>query len=197
MSRGNDLKLALRDQPHGLGAVRVHNLEWVTPPEWKTEVLELPAGQVLPLTVTVTTVEDGVLVDVAGETTLHGLCMRCLDPVSVPTPIAAAEVFAQTPQSSRARSRRADANQRDIEVEGDDFDAAYVIEQDSVDLETLLRDAIFGDAPLRPVCREDCPGICEHCGIRLEDAPADHHHEFLDPRFAALQVLLDQSNDDE
>ena len=143
-----------------------------------------------------TTVEDGVLVSLEGETTLRGLCARCLDPITIAAPIEAAEVYAQTPESSRDRSRKADAKERDIEIEGDDLDPAYVIERDSVDLEPLLRDAIFGEAPFRPVCSETCEGICEHCGIRLEDAPEDHHHEFLDPRFAVLKTLLEEDGKD-
>ena len=46
------------------------------------------------------------------------------------------------------------------------------------------------EADERPLCREDCPGLCGQCGFRMEDDP-DHHHDVIDPRFAALQGLLE------
>lgn len=193
MTEHQDLKLSLRDQPHDVGSVRQHHFDWVAPKGWATEVLELPAGACVPLDVTVTSVEDGVLVAVEGDVDLVGDCVRCLDQVTVPVHIDGTEVYTQTSQSSRARRRRDDRANPQIEVEGDDFDPEYVIEQDSVDLEVLLRDAIFADAPFQPVCDDDCLGICEHCGVRLRDAEPGHVHEFLDPRFAALQVLLDDN----
>ena len=43
---------------------------------------------------------------------------------------------------------------------------------------------------MRPLCRPDCAGLCSQCGERLDDLPADHHHESIDPRWAALSGLL-------
>ena len=60
---------------------------------------------------------------------------------------------------------------------------------DHVDLEPLLRDAVVLDLPLAPVCRDDCPGLCSQCGARLADDP-EHHHDVIDPRWAALGGLL-------
>jgi uncharacterized protein len=40
--------------------------------------------------------------------------------------------------------------------------------------------------PLAPVCTDDCRGLCVDCGQRLADLPDDHHHEVVDPRWAAL-----------
>ena len=46
--------------------------------------------------------------------------------------------------------------------------------------------------PFQPVCRPDCEGLCADCGVRLEDVPAGHAHERLDPRWAALADLVDR-----
>ena len=53
------------------------------------------------------------------------------------------------------------------------------------------------DLPLAPVCRDDCPGLCSQCGARLADDP-EHHHDVIDPRWAALGGLLeaDAAHDD-
>ena len=39
---------------------------------------------------------------------------------------------------------------------------------------------------LAPVCTDDCAGLCVDCGQRLDDLPADHHHEIVDARWAGL-----------
>ncbi len=45
---------------------------------------------------------------------------------------------------------------------------------------------------MSPLCREDCPGLCVQCGVRLDDAGPDHRHEdALDPRWAALSEFDD------
>ena len=48
--------------------------------------------------------------------------------------------------------------------------------------------------PFQPVCSEDCPGLCSQCGARLADDP-EHHHEDVDPRWAALQTLVSPDRD--
>ena len=64
----------------------------------------------------------------------------------------------------------------------------HQLEDDLFDLEPVLRDAVVLALPLQPVCRDDCPGLCSECGVRLADDP-DHHHDAADPRWAALQEL--------
>jgi uncharacterized protein len=50
----------------------------------------------------------------------------------------------------------------------------------------MVRDAVVLALPLSPVCSQDCQGLCVGCGRRLEDLPADHSHELVDPRWAGL-----------
>lgn len=64
----------------------------------------------------------------------------------------------------------------------------FFYEHDLIDLEPVLRDAVVTMLPFQPVCREDCQGLCSECGVRLEDEPG-HHHEVVDPRWAALADL--------
>jgi uncharacterized protein len=47
------------------------------------------------------------------------------------------------------------------------------------------------EMPEKPLCRDDCRGLCVVCGESLNDAdPADHDHgQNLDPRFAKLREL--------
>ncbi len=55
-----------------------------------------------------------------------------------------------------------------------------------LDLEPLAREAVVLAAPIAPVCRPDCPGLCPECGADLNDGPHEHAEAPLDPRLAAL-----------
>mgnify|MGYP003286645941 CR=1 FL=1 len=46
------------------------------------------------------------------------------------------------------------------------------LEDDMIDLEPLLRDAVVLALPFQPLCQDDCPGLCTECGARLADDPA-------------------------
>jgi uncharacterized protein len=56
-------------------------------------------------------------------------------------------------------------------------------------VEPVVRDAVILGLPWTPLCRPDCAGLCPDCGQRLDDLPADHTHEQLDPRWAALAAF--------
>lgn len=68
---------------------------------------------------------------------------------------------------------------------------------DLLDLEPTFRDAVVLTLPLSPVCSEDCTGLCVECGIRLADAEPGHKHEVVDARWAKLQNLIPEHNNDQ
>ncbi|MEN0072688.1 MAG: DUF177 domain-containing protein, partial [Propionicimonas sp.] len=60
------------------------------------------------------------------------------------------------------------------------------LEEDLVDLEPLLRDAVVLDLPFTPLCRPDCAGLCPTCGENLNRDPEHSHAEATDARWAGL-----------
>jgi uncharacterized protein len=66
------------------------------------------------------------------------------------------------------------------------------LQGDMIDLEPVLRDAVVLALPTNPVCREDCPGLCPECGVHWDHLPSDHSHDQVDPRWAALQSLVNE-----
>lgn len=40
-----------------------------------------------------------------------------------------------------------------------------------LDLSEAIRQYAILEAPFRPLCREDCQGLCEHCGANLNEGP--------------------------
>ena len=79
-------------------------------------------------------------------------------------------------------------------LEGEDVpEALRVSEHHELDLEPVLRDAISLAEPIAPLCRPDCPGLCETCGVDLaEHQGHEHSDDEIDPRLAALVGIRDQ-----
>ena len=74
--------------------------------------------------------------------------------------------------------------------DNDEDEDVSKLEDDLLDLEPLLRDAVVLALPFQPVCREDCPGLCPECGARLADEPDHQHEQAIDPRWAGLEGLV-------
>lgn len=74
-------------------------------------------------------------------------------------------------------------------------DAIRLSDHHELDLEPVVRDAISLAEPIAPLCRPDCPGLCETCGVDLTDDPGHRHpDEDIDPRLAALVGIREQLN---
>ena len=101
------------------------------------------------------------------EAPWHGVCRRCSAPVLGTSSVA--------------------VNERFVDARVDDDDA-YLIDHDVVDLAPLAHDAILLDLPLAPLCRDECRGLCPHCGVDRNETVCDCRAP-LDPRWATLDEL--------
>ncbi len=107
------------------------------------------------------------------EVEVEGTCSRCLGPARRTLPIDAREVD--------------QASESDPELL-----SPYVADA-VLDVGAWVHDAIALALPERLLCREDCAGLCEICGIDLNapEAAGHSHGPALDPRFAKLRELSD------
>lgn len=148
------------------------------------DVIGVPGESEIRLELRLESVVEGVLVTGTAAAHVEGECSRCLEPVEDDLEVDFQELYYYPESDERHRGRTAGAEDLD---EGSD-EETYRLEGDFFDLQPVLRDAVVLALPLQPVCREDCLGLCSECGARLSDDP-DHHHEAVDPRWAALQGL--------
>ncbi|MEU0137822.1 DUF177 domain-containing protein [Streptomyces sp. NPDC006296] len=154
-------------------------------------VIGVPENAPLALDLRLESVMEGVLVTGTARATAEGECVRCLEPLTVEVEADFQEMFSYPDADDRNRSRTADP----VDDAEDDEDR-FFLEDDSFDLEPVLRDAVVLALPLQPVCKETCAGLCSECGIRLDENP-DHHHDAVDIRWAALQGLAETVQDGE
>lgn len=139
------------------------------------DLIAIPSGAPLDLELRLQSVSEGVLVTgtVAAPTT--GVCARCLTPLSGNIEVELTELFAYPDSATDATTEE---------------DELGRVVDDTVDLEQAVVDAVGLALPLSPLCRPDCPGLCQECGIALADAEPGHHHDKVDPRWATLAGML-------
>ena len=63
-----------------------------------------------------------------------------------------------------------------------------------LDLTEAVRQYALLALPMKPLCRQDCAGLCPTCGRNLNQGGCDCPPQGLDPRWSGLSKLL-LSND--
>jgi uncharacterized protein len=101
------------------------------------------------------------------EATYEAQCSRCLRPITRTVSNHVRELFEPDP------------------IDGE----TYPLEGEEIDLELPVRDTLLLDLPAAPVCREDCAGLCPHCGADRNETDCDCDPNPPDPRWDALKSL--------
>jgi uncharacterized protein len=169
------LRVELRELGRRAGSMQEIERTVPAPADWRVEMVGVPEGGEATLRLRLESVMEGVLVTGRIEVPLAGTCARCLEPFEDTLELGVQELYAYAGSTTEATSEE---------------DEVRRIEGEVLDLEPLLRDTVVLALPLAPVCSDDCAGLCVDCGQRLDDLPADHHHEVLDPRWAGLAGKL-------
>ena len=73
------LEISLRDLSRSPGSTRDYHLTWQVSDDLGTSVMRVAPGTELPIDVTITSVDDGVLVRAHTDVDIDGECVRCLD----------------------------------------------------------------------------------------------------------------------
>ena len=138
-----------------------------TDPSWRLDAVAL---EVEP---------DGREVFVRGRlmATVPQTCGRCL------------EVFAahiEAPVDVRLVPKPAGAD--NVELGADDLDVDFY-ENDELDVARVVENEATLALPMKPLCREDCRGLCPACGANRNVAPCTCDPRPPDPRLAALRDL--------
>jgi len=137
----------------------------------------VPEGAEAICDVTLQSFDGGVMVIGTVQAPWQGVCRRCAVPVGGDLRIAVRELFAEPGGGHPGSSG----------LQPDD-DEVYPIVHDELDLGPMVRDAIVLELPLAPLCREDCLGLCAHCGADRNTEKCDCVAP-RDPRWASLDLL--------
>ena len=65
-------------------------------------------------------------------------------------------------------------------------DSFHIDEQHILDLTEVVREYLLLSTPMKPLCRDDCAGMCMACGANLNEASCDCDKSPIDPRWSPL-----------
>jgi uncharacterized protein len=105
-------------------------------------------------------------------------CSRCL----------AAYPFTEDERFSLLLYKRPPAAGGEVSIEKDDFDA-FFYDDPEISLTPIAEERIQMAVPMKPLCREECRGLCARCGQDLNQGDCRCSEGTGDPRLDALRGL--------
>jgi uncharacterized protein len=162
----------VRDIVRHPGEMREHRFSVSLPEQWGEGIVSFEADTDLDIDVRLESVHEGILVSGTADGEYTGVCGRCLIDISEPVEVEFQELFAYPGE------------------EETDFE----VQDDHVDLETLVREAAVLSLPFQPVCQPDCPGLDPNTGERLTEGTKAKEAAPIDPRWSALREIADQGS---
>jgi uncharacterized protein len=128
---------------------------------------QIPSGTPVAIDLLLERVPEGIVVRGTLATAWSAACSRCLERVTGAISVHVDELFESVP------------------LEGE----TYKLDEDVIDLEPMVRDALLLELPLAPLCGPDCAGLCATCGVNRNLTRCECVTTEIDPRWAALRSL--------
>ncbi|MFC1993095.1 DUF177 domain-containing protein [Chloroflexota bacterium] len=126
----------------------------------------------------------GILAEGTLHTDFEVTCSRCLIPYSCPLTLNIEEEYFPTVDITTG-----------VALSVPDEPGCFTIdEQHVIDLTDAIRQYVEMAVPMKPLCREDCAGLCSQCGHNLNQGSCDCSHEETDPRLSALRDYVSGSS---
>lgn len=113
--------------------------------------------------------------DVQAEVTIE--CARCLGPFDL-------SITGHT-DFIVCSADLTDANAKEA-LDTEDY-VHYIDQAMHADVTEVVRQAILLEVELKPLCSEDCKGLCAQCGRNLNEGGCDCQNDVIDERWAALK----------
>ena len=141
--------------------------------------------------------KEGSRVEFRGRlvASLEVACSRCLEPFVVPvdarvdlTYLPLTDPAATAPP---ARTSPKDSDDDGEEVKDEDLGVTFY-SGDAIDLGQLMSEQFYLALPMKPLCTDDCQGLCPVCGTNRNRETCSCESTWVDPRFDALRKFTKQ-----
>ena len=117
-------------------------------------------------------------------TDLEMACARCLEPVQLPVERSFDLLY---------RPLGTDAGHEELSVTDAEAEIGYY-QGEGLVLEDTLREQVLLAVPLKTLCRENCKGLCPHCGKNLNERQCSCAEKIQDPRWEGLKEIRTKLN---
>jgi uncharacterized protein len=153
----------------------------------------------LSVSLDLTKADDMIAVTGVLEGTALRQCVRCLREYDDPLGFSVRAAFARetkdtkkersgsrSPRDVDSRKGRQAVGKTEPDIEEEEGDDRYFYQGDHVELAPMLREHVILAAPMQPLCREDCAGLCVRCGRDLNEGPCQCPPE---PQVSPIRVI--------
>jgi uncharacterized protein len=113
------------------------------------------------------------------STRLETFCARCLEAVKLDVKREFELLY---------RPLGADAGREELSVTTAEAEISYY-QGEGLLLEDVMREQVLLAVPIKAICREDCKGLCAHCGKNLNQGPCGCADPVEDLRWSALREI--------
>lgn len=110
-------------------------------------------------------------------------CSRCLSSVEIPVETAFDVTY--VPATDYEAKDAAELLEEDLNLS--------VFEGEAIDIDDLVREQLLLALPARALCQEECKGLCPVCGGNKNMQACECEPLEIDPRWAALKNLVNDS----
>ena len=123
-----------------------------------------------------------ILVEGILHTELEVTCSRCLNSFCCPLTLHIEEEYFPTIDIDSGAS-----------LPVPDDPASFTIDEFHIlDLTEAIRQYALMNIPMKPICREDCAGLCPYCGVNLNRERCQCSSDRIDPRWSVLAELTNE-----
>ncbi|MBW3565781.1 MAG: DUF177 domain-containing protein [Acidobacteria bacterium] len=162
------------------GPQRYHETITIPPDRLDADEVEGPVEVVAELEGKRSDYPDEFLVSGVLEIKGELVCARCLDPIPLKGKSEFEVRYAPRPE--------AEGHHDEVEIAQGDLDVEYYAEP-RIEIEDLVAEQIGLALPMKPLCREECRGLCGSCGASLNDEECACESETMDARWEALRKI--------
>ncbi len=124
---------------------------------------------------------QGVLVSARLETLVKLTCGRCVNEFEHSSVITMEED--SSPTIDPATGRKTES----LEENGSEIN---LDDQHVLDMGEVIRQYVLTGVPIKPLCREECRGLCPECGSNLNEGKCKCNAVQIDLRWGSLSELL-------
>ena len=126
----------------------------------------------------------GILANCSLDSEAELTCSRCLQRYKYPLQIKFEEEFLPTIDVTSGLALP--------DVPPDDANAFRIDENHILDLTDAVRQYALMTVPMKPLCKQDCAGLCPACGTNLNTESCHCPDDDIDPRWSQLTKLHKQ-----
>lgn len=123
--------------------------------------------------------EKRVLIEGTANISVALKCGRCLKEALLPLDIVFKEEYIP------AEDIRGETEQ---ELSDRDLDLGFY-SNDELDIKEIVKEQVLLSVPIKPLCSEECRGLCPVCGKDLNEGACNCRKEEIDPRLAPLAKI--------